>query len=591
MSLKRLVLTLSLFALPSAGLSLAQDAPPPERWIPDEALLSLELARPADLLGLLRDEEVTQLITSSTGWLAFRETDDYRELQGVVTYLEGALGLDWRTALERLTGGGITLAIGPNEDALVIVEALDAKLLDQLHDILLVIARGEAAKAGDDTRVRSTRRGELDIWSFNGKEAHAILGNRFLFANRAEVLDAALELVEGGQDGSLASSSSYQSARRTAGDETTALFWADLSRLKHQPGLARALDEGRENPMVALLFAGIAGALQEATWLATTLEIERDGVHLAARVDGTASEQADAATFAWPENPDTGPRPNLEVPGRIAAATFYRDLHRFYAGKDVLFPERTSSLIFFENMMGIFFSGRDLTDEVFASTRPDIRVVVAEQRYDEEIGTPEVQMPAFAAVVGLRDVEEFGEVLEEAWQKALGLVNFTRGQEALPGLIIDRDLHGDTKYTVAYFSSRGALDRTRLHERYNYRPTLALPGDYFVLSSTDALARDLIDALAAETSRAESPLSRVNTVLEIDGAQLSTILAANREGLVRNNMIEEGNSREAAETAIDVLLSIAELVGPVSFSLGADENHTTADLDVRLLRPGATRAR
>ena len=42
-------------------------------------------------------------------------------------------------------------------------------------------------------------------------------------------------------------------------------------------------------------------------------------------------------------------------------------MHKFYAAKDTLFPDRTSGLIFFENMMGIFFSGRDLTDEVLAA--------------------------------------------------------------------------------------------------------------------------------------------------------------------------------------------------------------------------------
>ena len=36
--------------------------------------------------------------------------------------------------------------------------------------------------------------------------------------------------------------------------------------------------------------------------------------------------------------------------------------------RTTLFPERTSGLIFFENMMGIFFTGRDLTSEVLAET-------------------------------------------------------------------------------------------------------------------------------------------------------------------------------------------------------------------------------
>ena len=95
--------------------------------------------------------------------------------------------------------------------------------------------------------------------------------------------------------------------------------------------------------------------------------------------------------------------PNLVVPGQIAAVSMYRDLHQFYSAKDELFPDRTSGLIFFENMMGIFFSGKDLTNEVLAQTLPDIRVVVAEQRYDEKTGTPAMKLPGFAVVIQLRD--------------------------------------------------------------------------------------------------------------------------------------------------------------------------------------------
>ena len=393
-----------------------------------------------------------------------------------------------------------------------------------------------------------------------------------------------LKLADGTDDASLAASDRYREARATAGPGSAAFLWADFARLKHLPDLARALEEGSSNPLAALMTGGVPKALREASWLTTTLYVRSGGFSLRARTDGSAAGAAGATGFAWPGSAGDGLLPNLDVPGRIAAGTFYRDLHRFYAGKDELFPERTSALIFFENMMGIFFSGRDLTDEVFKATRPDVRFVVAEQRYDEKIGTPEVKIPAFAAIIGVRDAESFGVVLEEAWQKALGLINFTRGQQAQPGLIIDREIHGGTKYTFAYFSSREVDNRAQLHERFNYRPTLAVAGGRVVLSSTDTLARDLIDALMTDGTVANTPPPELNTLFEVDGPPLSAILSANREALVHNNMIDEGNTREAAEAAIDVLLEIARYIGSISLSLGSDGKHTFADLDVRLNR-------
>jgi hypothetical protein len=105
-------------------------------------------------------------------------------------------------------------------------------------------------------------------------------------------------------------------------------------------------------------------------------------------------------TFA--AEPADGALPNLSVPRQIAGLSFYRNLHQFYAAKDDLFPQRTSGLIFFENMMGIFFTGRDLTEEVLAELTPEIRLVVAQQEYAPEVGTPDPQFPGFALIFGMK---------------------------------------------------------------------------------------------------------------------------------------------------------------------------------------------
>ena len=231
--------------------------------------------------------------------------------------------------------------------------------------------------------------------------------------------------------------------------------------------------------------------------------------------------------------------------------SFHRDLHAFYAAKDKLFPDRTSGLIFFENMMGIFFTGRDLTDEVLAETKPEFRIVVAEQQYDAKTGTPRIQIPAFAAIFRLKNPDKFREVAEEAWQKALGLINFTRGQKAQPGLILDRPIHNGVQFTVSRFPLPKESERQNLDVQYNFRPSLAMLGDYLVLSSTEGLARDLIDTLKDEMAQPVKPLAGTHSLLELSGGQLASILGANRENLVRQNMLEKGHSQEQAERETD----------------------------------------
>jgi len=312
------------------------------------------------------------------------------------------------------------------------------------------------------------------------------------------------------------------------------------------------------------------------------LQVEDSKLVFRASVDGKTVAPTSPAAFALPNKPGEGVLPNLSVPRRIAALSLYRDLHQFYAAKDDLFPDRTSGLIFFENMMGIFFSGRDLTNEVLAETKPEIRFVVAEQEYDPAIGTPQIKLPAFAAILRLRHPEQFNKVAEEAWQKAVGLINFTRGQQAMPGLIINRPIQGETQFTVAAFSTAEIEDKTKLDQRFNFCPALAMPGDYLILTSTDGLARDLIDALSRETEHTVKPFAEIHSLVEIDAAQLASILEANRETLVRGDMVKKGSTQEESETGTDMLITVVKFVDHVKLSIGMHEGMSRANLEIEL---------
>jgi hypothetical protein len=578
-----LTLVLALFVLPS--FTAGQTMPPAIQWIPGDAVISLELAQPKTLLDLLAGKKATAFVKALPVYQELASTAQFQQFFAILGLMESQLGTDWRTALAKLTGGGITLAICPDETVVLIVDAEDEQLLKRLHEMLIKMARSEAEKKGRPGRVASTKSGDVTAWTFDGKEAHAIIGKRLVMASRPEGLKAVLELRAETWGDNLASKKNYRAAKRQlsrSGDNDVATVFADLKLLKQTPDIAGLLKQQGENPLAALAFAGIVEAIRDSSWLALGLSVKDETLICRASMDGETVARASPASFALPKGPSDGALPNLVVPRRIAALTLYRDLHEFYAAKDDLFPERTSGLIFFENMMGIFFSGRDLTNEVLAQTRPEIRFVVAEQQFDPAIGTPSVELPAFAMILRLRDEEQFDEVAEEAWQKAIGLINFTRGQQAMPGLIIDRPIHNDTKLTVAYFSTAEIEEKTELAQRFNIRPSLAMPGDYLVLSSTDSLVRDIVDALDREIERTVKPLAQTHSFLELEGIQLASIFRANRQTLVRGEMVKKGSSQEEAEGGIDLLITLAELIESLKLSLGMNEGATEASLEMKL---------
>ncbi len=559
----------------------AQSAPAAIRLVPSDAIVCVEVSRPRDLLELITGEAMAEAVASLPFYQELSSGAGFTELRAGITFMEVSLDMPWREALKKLTGGGITFALCPNDIALWIIDAEDGRLLKRSHEVLLAAMRADAQSKGRPFSVETAEFMGVRGWSSNGRNAHAIIGNRLIFSNRVEGLKRALELRTASDGVSFAARGDYRQAQADAGAAPPARAFLNIVPFKAVPGLAKLLEQDKSNPLAALFFSGITEAVRKANWLWMGLGVGDHGLTLRALLDGQVTGRDTAAAFAQPARSEEGAMPNLLVPRRIASLSFYRDLYGFYSAKDDLFPERTSQLIFFENMMGIFFTGRDLTSEVLIETEPEIRFVVAQDEPEPARDPGEKQMPAFAVVFRLRDAENFDMVVEEAWQKAIGLVNFTQGQQAMPGLIIERPVYHGVKFTVAGLSTAG-LDNPNAH--HNYRPTLAMPGDYLVLSSTDGLARDLIDALTAEAANPRKPLAGIHSRVELDGEALASILRANEAGLVRQNMVEKGSTREEAEEELRLYLALTGMIHKADLVVGTRNGRTEARLGIELAR-------
>ncbi len=565
-----------LLTLPFLLGAVAAAAPPAE-WphtaaVSPEAYLVLEVPKPRAVLDRLFDPRVVEAVTSHPEYQRRRGEPDFQQVANLVDYFAQRFKTDLQGMLGKLTGGGATLAVGPGEQAMLIVEAEDAAMLKEVHDFFLLIARTEAGKQGQPDRVKSAEYRGISGWSFAPQQAHAIVGNRLLVTNDPKALTAAIDRIVDAGASSIAAQPRYRQARKAFAQVPAATIFARADVLKAMPQLQAALDQ-ESNPLLTLLLAPLVQTFEQADWLAVGLDAADTTLTVNVATDGRSADAGSPGGFARPVQPDGGALPPLAVPRQIASVSFHRDLHKFYAAKDDLFPQRTSGLIFFENMMGIFFTGRDLTDEVLAELTPDVRLVVAGQEYPPELGTPNPQLPGFALVFRMRRPAKFAPVAEEAWQKALGLINFTRGQQAEPGLILDRPVHAEVKYTMAAFAPPAEADRTPADVRFNFQPAVAMPGDWLILSSTDGLAKDLIDALGREAKAEAAAVAGAHSIAQLDGKALAALLRANRESLVLNNMVEKGHGRPEAEGEIATLLAVAESIAHVKITAGDASPH------------------
>jgi hypothetical protein len=309
------------------------------------------------------------------------------------------------------------------------------------------------------------------------------------------------------------------------------------------------------------------------------LTVDGKKLHLHASTDG----QLDSTGFGAIALPgETGILPNLTVPRELAAATLWRDLGSFYAQKDSLFPLRTSAGILAENFLEIFFTGRDLTHEVFGRFEPQMRIVVARQQYDPKIGTPVEQYPAAALVLRVKPEpgkEDFGDVLEEAWQKAVGLSSFTRGQSAQPGVVLERENYGQVRFTYGAFSTRAEKDRAHLPTRFNFSPALVRDGPYIIFSTTEGLAKDLIDAVNKEDARAPAAKSHAHTLLEVNSPEeIAALLNVNRSAMVRQSILSKGVKPQDAAREFDANTQWLNKLARARLSIASSQ----ADLELEL---------
>ena len=541
----------------TALVAAAETTSPAAQWLPDGALYTLTIGQPDALLALapgLTDALKLPPLLAGTG------------------------------LLHNLTAGGITYAMYPGDSSVWIFDAQDAQVLDRLQQFVKTMAAGaprlaSPASAKPAAIFYQEYPGNTAAWSFDGRQCFARTGNRLLLASRGDVLKA---LFAPHPQSSLASSRLYIQAKNAVGDSPAWAF-VNMAAINRYPPMQKGLALGGE-PFSVILTGALKQSLRDATWLAASLTIDNTSachkLRLHAITDGKLTD-TEAGAFTLPGA--TGVLPNLTVPRELAAATLWRDLGKFYAEKETLFPLKTSGGILAENFAEIFFTGRSLTDDVFARFHPQVRLVVARQQYDPKVGTPDEQYPAAARVFRIDGpssaADDFGEVLEEAWQKAVGLTNFTRGQNALPGVILDRETYGGVTFTYGAFSPRAEKDRMHLPSRFNYRPAIVRDGPYIILSTTDGLARDLIDAVDKEDGRTPPPTSNAHTIIDVTSpSEIAALLNVNRAAMVRQSVLSTGKKPQEAAKEFDRNAAWLNKINRARLSVSASQ----ADLELEL---------
>ena len=112
--------------------------------------------------------------------------------------------------------------------------------------------------------------------------------------------------------------------------------------------------------------------------------------------------------------------------------------------------------------------------------------------------------------------------------------------------------------------------------RYNFEPAAAVIGEQYVLASSSAVLKRLIDAREGST---KAPAGK-NAGFWLNPRPAVAMLRANRPALVAQHMIKEGVDKATAEQVIGMLLDAASML--TEFSFTADESRAATGLSLHV---------
>jgi hypothetical protein len=545
---------------PSPADAPATDAiptnPPADlaRLFPPSTVAYVELRRADDLLRHALDPAAMELLGRFGPIKQAKDSGQLAQLQLVAGLLENRMEMKWPEIIRQLTDKGARLAIDPAGGPLIAFQAHSPEFLAKLDKEVGDLIGTFAQIGGQPSPVKHEEYKGVKTTALSATEVHAIVGDLLLVANQPATLHAAIDRWQDPANKTLAEAADYQQARAAvAADDPTAWAVARLDAVRSLPQMQQLLESGRGNPVIEFAVGGVIDALKSAPYSAASLRVDGQSGSLRLHVPRDAAQLASSRAWFFAPTGGQAAAP-LKANGQIGTLTTYRDLGALWAAREELFNEQiVAGLAQADSGLGLFFTGRDFGPEVLGQLGPRIQLVVAEQQFADGVPQPGIRLPAEALVFELKDPAEMSLPLLIAYQKTVGLLNIVGGQQGQPAMLLTSEEHHGIHISTATFVADKHTPLTDAPLQYNFSPSCATVGNRWVLGSTAAIVRDLVDRLRASDAL---PPTADNTLLNVDLRGVVAALNANRDWFISRDMLTNGRAREEAAAQIDAIYQL-----------------------------------
>lgn len=545
--------------------------------LPGGAIAFAETSGLADLIAALRDSAVIQSIFASPQFAEFQETENFEKAENARKLAEFMLRMDLWEASAKLLGGRVAAGLYPKEgdedpDFLLVLKPADqaawAKQRIWINPLLALAAERVKRPGWDRIKVYRVKDEE------GGGGALALHRNWIAVSSNPDLLEQAISLQEhpapdGEPNPDLARLSDVPAFHKMdglSGREHLARVLVDTATISQATGGRLGLPEKMDNVLVSLIGGGIVELAARSSVATVTLDTSADGFLLEAALDGDPKALDEQFGVYFSDPPGNGARALPEVPGLVGGFTIYRDIATWYRSREALLVESVlPEFDKFEAGIGNLLPGKDVGEDVFPLLGDRITFVSALQDYDHLAGEPGVKLPAFAFLVELAQPQEGADIFRLFFQTLLSVLNLEAAKQNRQPWLIETESHGEVQISTARYLE--APEGDHLPIVFNFLPASARVGDTFILSSSLALCRDLIDALQVP---AEPERLGQNLGFEVRFEPLTAGLEANREHLLANR-VSEGRTAEQAQADIDLFLSLLRHLDSLSLATSAGE--------------------
>lgn len=517
----------------------------PADYLPDNSVARLELSQPTEIVRNPIIAELIQWATSTRLLAPLYERPEIQSAEEAISFLETRLGIGREELVRRLTAGGAAAAVlpGPPPRAMVVFEteeqALPKKILETI-DELVAMGGAEAAanfQSGDYHGRPYRRLG--GIWI--GVDA-----TRILASGDPELLKAAVDRP--------ARNSPPPAATGDAAFHVA--FRVQTAALRKNPDMEKALEWPPRDVGAVAIFGGWFDLLRRFEWLAINVRGTADGLTLEARFEQPDGSPVTPGLEGFWAGESQAPLPLLNPPRTLYSASWCRDLSAMWQARSrILDAETLAKIDKADADAGVqmqVFGSTFTPSQLFSELGPYLRVVLVEGEAPYSEVTPSNVLPAGVAVIALKDEARVREWMGPVFRIFNLILNGDQG------IVSTNERHGESELTSLSIPTRPEAQRKGSLDRYNFRTTYTFAHGSFVIGTTPAAVKSVIDSMGQERPAADADGLRITERQQLAAANFRAVLDRLDDALLRGFVL---NAALTADEAREEIQKLKDFVG------------------------------